>query len=114
MQTAEIPRATWSRTLNEFSKAHQGEPISVDILDAEIGAQPEVQGLPLLGITAEPREGHDAIIIAAEKKSHESITHIVDHPSRVWIERSDGGTDLALQIESPGGKTIVRVGASAG
>jgi hypothetical protein len=109
MRTIEIPRTSWLETLNEFSTAHEGAPVWVDVLGSEIGAQPEVQDLPLIGVVADPRERDGTITVSAAKEGFEHIAHIIKSPRRVWIERTDEGDDIALQIESDeGSKTIVR------
>jgi len=109
MQTIEIPRDSWLKALNEFSTAHEGAPVSVDVLGAEIGAQPEVHDLPLVGVVAEPGERGGTITVSAAKQAFDQVTHVINSPRRVWIERTDEGTDVALQVESDeGSRTIVR------
>ena len=111
MQTIEFPRSAWPKALNDFSASHEGWPISVDVLAADIGAQPEVHDLPLVGVVAEDREGGTIVVSAAKQFDH--ISHIIHAPSRVWVERTDEGADVALQIESADGTTIVRIGTPA-
>ena len=53
MRTTEIPRADWSRVTAEFSAAHDGWLVSLDILSPDIGAQPDITDLPLVGVTFE-------------------------------------------------------------
>ena len=111
MQTVEIPRNAWTTTLDEFSTIHEGWLVSLDVLDPAFGAQPEVDNLPLLGVTA---DGADAITISAGRSAAEHITHTIHAPSRVRIERREDGADLALQIESGDGtKAILRFRVSA-
>ena len=108
MQTVEIRRERWSQALSEFSAIHEGWLISVDVLAPALGAQPEVHDLPLVGVVLEPRNG-GSITIAAARSGVSQITHMVQSPARIWIERTDDGADVALQIESADGtKTIVR------
>ena len=114
MQTVQVPREAWSRTLDDFSAVHDGWLVSVDVLSAEMGAQPEVQGLPLIGVVAEPGGDGGAITISAARPAAGQITHTIHSPTRLWIERSDEGADAAVQIESAdGAKTIVRFRTSA-
>jgi hypothetical protein len=109
MQTVQIPREAWSQTLNDFSAMHEGWLVSVDVLSAEIGAQPEVHDLPLVGVVAEPDGDGGTITISAARQAAGQITHTIHSPTRVWIERTDEGADAAVQIESAdGAKTIVR------
>src|SRR4051812_10410925 len=53
MQTVVIPRADWRAKLDEFSTVHQGWRVSLELLEPSLGAQPEIDDLPLRGVTAE-------------------------------------------------------------
>ena len=108
MQTIEIRSDKWSQALSEFSAIHEGWLVSVDVLAPALGAQPEVHDLPLVGVVVEPRHG-GIVTIAAGRSGVGQMTHMVQSPARIWIERTDNGADVALQIESADGtKTIVR------
>lgn len=114
MQTIEIPRHAWVRQLNEFTIAHEGWLVSLDVLGAELGAQPEIVNLPLLGVSAD-RVNHDGTVAVSVARSQtEHFTHIIEAVTRIYIERVDDGADAALQIESADGtRTILRLRATA-
>ena len=111
MRTTEIPRADWSRVLAEFNAAHDGWLVSLDILSPDIGAQPDITDLPLVGVTFEDiRAG--TVTISAGRSAE--ITHSIQAPNHVWVERTDAGADAALAIESAdGAKTILRLRTAA-
>lgn len=114
MRTVEIPREAWTQTLNEFTVIHEGWLVSVDVLDPALGAQPEINDLPLLGVSAERVDRDGTITISAACSATEHITHTIHSAIRVHIERREDGADLALQIESAEGtKTILRFRAAA-
>lgn len=99
MHTVVIPRADWRATLDEFSTAHQGWRVSLELLEPTLGAQPEIDDLPLRGVTAEVTAADSAITIAAGSKTGQ-ITHTIHTPTRVQLEKNDAGADIALEIES--------------
>ena len=108
MQTVEIPRADWRVKLDEFSVAHQGWRVSLEVLDDDAGAQPEIDDLPLVGVTAEVTADPE-IVISAGTKGPDQVTHVIHKPTRVQLERNDEGADLALEIESSdNAKAIMR------
>ena len=113
MRTPEIPRDDWSRVLAEFSATHDGWLVSLDILSPDIGAQPDIIDLPLVGVTFEDiRAG--TMTISAGRSAVPEITHTIQAPSRIWVERTDAGADAALAIESAdGAKTILRLRTAA-
>jgi hypothetical protein len=107
MQTVEIPAKDWSRVLDEFSAVHAGALISLQLLAPDLGAQPAIRDLPLLGITAEGAPHDSTIAIAAARSDGGGITHIVHSATRVRIERTNDGADVALQIESAEGTVAI-------
>jgi len=100
MRTVVIPRAEWRTKLDEFSAAHEGWRVSLQLLMPELGAQPEIDDLPLSGVAAEVGERDSTITIAARSKGTGQITHTIHRPTRVQLEQSDEGADVALEIES--------------
>jgi hypothetical protein len=109
MQTIEIPPRAWPQALDAFTAAHEGWLISIDVLASDLGAQHEVCDRPLLGIVAEPRVGNGTITISvAGPGGADQTTHTVHAPTRVRVERTDQGADIAMQIESAEETTIVR------
>ena len=105
MYTIEIPRWQWTDRLDEFSRAHQGWPVALDILDESIGAQPEFRLLSLDGATVDA--DRDTISITAAVPSGGFITHTIHAPVHVFIEQTDASTDRALQIESADGTKAI-------
>jgi hypothetical protein len=114
MQTVEIPREEWAHRLNEFTTIHEGWLVSLDVLGPDLGAQPEIVNLPLLGVSAD-RVNHDGTIAVSVARSRsEHFSHLIEAVTRIHIERTDDGADAALQIESADGtKAILRFRATA-
>lgn len=114
MRTVEIPREAWRSALDTFTTMHTGWLVSLEILDPSIGAQPEIDNLPLLGVSTERAETGGAITISAGRPDTPNITHAIHAPSRVHIERREDGADIALQIESADGtRAILRFRVAA-
>lgn len=114
MKTVEIPRDAWVHRLNEFTTIHEGWLVSLDILGAELGVQPEIVNLPLLGVSAD-RVNHDGTVaVSVARSQSEHFTHIIEAVTRIYVERTDDGADAALQIESADGtRAILRFRATA-
>jgi Family of unknown function (DUF5335) len=114
VRTVEIPREAWIRQLNEFTAIHEGWLVSLDVLGPEIGAQPEIVNLPLLGVSAD-RIDHDGVIaVSVMVSAAEHFTHMIHGVTRIYVERADDGADAALEIESADGmRTILRFRVAA-
>ncbi len=108
--TREIPRSQWAGFCDRFSREHSGWLVTIELLEAEIGAQIEARELPLKGITAEMKKaGPDVISLVAGSTPWERVTHTVVEPRRIWLEETREGAHAALEIESfDGAKTLVR------
>ena len=107
MRTVDVPRQDWRRTLDEFSTMHEGWLVSLDLLAPTLGAQPQICDLPLRGITAETDAHASAITIAAARSDGDQLTHVIQSPTHVRIERTDKGADVALEIESADGTAAI-------
>ena len=113
MRTVGIPREAWTTALDEFSRVHRGWLVSLDVLDPTAGAQPEVDNLPLLGVSGGGADD-SAITISAGQSWAEHISHTIHAPTRVQLERREDGADVALQIESAdGAQAILRFRVTA-
>jgi hypothetical protein len=106
MRTTEIPRADWSRVLAEFNATHDGWLVSLDILSPDLGAQPDIIDLPLVGVTFEDLHA-GTLTISAGRSAVPEITHTIQAPNHLWVERTDAGADAALAIESADGATSI-------
>ena len=74
--------------------------MSLEIFGPALGAQPEIDNMPLLGVSAD-RVNHDgAIAISVARSAVDHFTHIVHDVSRIFIEQTHDGTTAALLIES--------------
>lgn len=108
MALTEIPRAAWTAALNDFSRAHEGWLISVEVWTPEIGALPEIHNLPLVGVSADRDETDNAITISAGTSTDDHVSHVIHGAMSVTVEHQSHGEATALHIESAGGvKTSV-------
>jgi hypothetical protein len=107
----EVPRDEWAEYLDGFSRQHEGWPVTVEVVGAEVGAQVEAEALPLQGVTAGLKAGgEDAITVIVGVGLTGRVTHTVSRPAHVRVEQSESGADMTLQIESSDGvATLVRL-----
>lgn len=108
MQSKEIPQQEWEQFFNDFSGKHFGRPVGIEVVGAEIGAQLEESGLTLEGITAEQQKVPGStitIMLGANPSNH--LTHLVERPVQVSLERDDQGEDFALAIKGADGNMAI-------
>src|SRR3954453_20632929 len=114
MQTQEIPSEQWGPFLDNLTRRHEGEPVTIEVEGRDIGVQSAGSNVQLIGITFDPKdsigEEIDVIVASADDQSsnsNEHLMHAVTHPSHIRIARSDDGRDSALQLESKDGPTTL-------
>jgi hypothetical protein len=100
MTTREIKREDWPEFFDGFSRRHEGWLVTIELLDKELGDQIEVEDQPLKGIVAERKRDPKVIEIFTSNAAAESSTHIIDKPTRVWVEETPEGAEMAVEIES--------------
>jgi hypothetical protein len=112
MRILEIPRETWTEQLNAFTIAHEGWLVSLDVFGGEIGAQPEITNLPLLGVSADRVDHDGTIAVSVARSATEHFTHIVRGVARIYFEQADDGATAALLVESVDGtRTVLQLRA---
>jgi uncharacterized protein DUF5335 len=89
MQTREIPRDQWLRTLDEFSKKHQGWIVTVEVFGPTLGDQEEASGLPLVGISADVKDHQSTVEVIVGRGTEAHLTRIINRPKRILFEQPD-------------------------
>jgi hypothetical protein len=101
MITHEIPRDQWREFLDGFSRQHDHWLASLEVIVGDAGKQTEARELPLRGITMD----EEVFIQLGDRDEH--VTHTIQNPMRIRVERTDAGADAALRIESRDEPTTV-------
>jgi hypothetical protein len=96
--TTEIARYEWGSFLDSLTHLHIDEPVSIEVLRADIGAQLQVENLPLDGITAELKQPRATITITAGSTPERHLAHVISDPVSVRLARGSAGEDEALEI----------------
>lgn len=99
-QTREIPRDQWTTFFDSLSRRYRGQPVSIEVLGPDIGAQVEAKQVIFEGITMDRKDVREIISLILHRTPQEHLTDIITMPSHVRFER--GGQEV-LQIESADG-----------
>lgn len=106
MATEHVASGQWASFFQSFSRRHEGWLVKVEILGESIGAQVEVDSLPLSGISVEHDEGNPAVEITVQDKRGAHITHTVSDVRDVWVKTQDGA-DEALELAAVSAVTLI-------
>jgi len=106
--TTEIPREAWDKFFARFSEDHETQFVAVEVMGAEVGAQIEGRSL-LLSSISRADKNHESLALSFDSLDGEHLTHLVNKPTHIWLQRAPNNTDESLEIESADGtKTLVR------
>ena len=97
-ETVTLDRSEWTSTLDLLTKDHEGEQVTIELLDMSFGDQHEVERLPFAYLNYDPKD--DVIIVAVGGKSAKYpvvLRHMIWHPAEVAVADSqDLGTVLRV------------------
>lgn len=106
--TQEIPRARWDEFFSAFTRDHETDLVALEVMGGEIGAQVEGRSLLLSGVSP-AKKNDEALALMFDSVDGERVTHMIDKPIHVWLQRASDSRDEALEIESADGtKTLMR------
>jgi len=103
MATGEIPREQWVKFFDDFSKRHEGWTVTLDVLRSDLGDQKEASNLPLVGISADPKQSGSAIEIMVGGQPDAHVTRIINRPKSIWVKELERPGHEAIEIESEDG-----------
>lgn len=109
VSTKEIPREKWGSFLDDFSRDHEGEMVSVQVYGDGTGTSHVVACGLLFGGAAADFPGNQespVISVMAGADPGDHVEHIVTEPCRLRLE-SNGTGHLALYIGATDGSTTV-------
>lgn len=103
MQSHEVPHDQWVEFFNQFSEAHLGWPVTIEVLSKEAGPERVLANQPLRGISLDPAGTRPCTIdVGAGDTTSSNFTHTVDHPRHIRL--ADQGRDAGtLEIQPADG-----------
>lgn len=82
MALTQLAKSRWQEYFDRVSKALGAKLVEVEVTGLGLGDQVQVEWLPLLGLSYDPKD--DMAVISAE-----GIEHRIAHPSRVHIDQDE-------------------------
>lgn len=102
--TTEISSREWETFLDRFSKRNEGRPVRLEVAVPPGEGEPVLaESEPLLGVQLDPKGSEAPAITVALGGTHAReprLTHIINDPTKVWVEAELDGLALGLEIDS--------------
>ena len=94
MQNLHLERRDWQNILDHISRAESSHKVTIEVDREDLGAQKEVENVPLHGVSYDPKG--DMIAIRAG-----AVEHMIARPERIDVAHA--GTDLiAMEVTDRG------------
>lgn len=111
MEQQLVPAEQWRGFAEDFSRLHEGQQVTIDVVDSQGESQHIAQNLPLMGMAIDSAGTRPSSIeIAVGDTTAGLITHVIDLPMAITLETVQE-RDIALLIEpARGPKTVLLLG----
>jgi hypothetical protein len=110
-QREEIPRATWHDALELMTKEHEGDEVTIELVDEGLGDQEETAKLPLNYLEYDRKD--DVVVVGVGGHSTRFpvvLRHMIRHPQTLWVHPPAPATTRALwAVDGEGVETLVRL-----
>jgi Family of unknown function (DUF5335) len=102
MSTRKLEKTEWKAYFDRMSKALEGKLAEIEVASLALGDQVEVNWLPLIGITYDPKD--DLLEIALEQ-----VDHLIPKPREIAVEEGPAGLASVEVIDADGTTQIVKL-----
>lgn len=107
MATQEIKSTDWKKFCERFQRLHNGQLITIELINLAGYRQPIADRLPLRNIRFEQTKGcSDRMFVVVGQEGTREISHEIIEPIHVKI-REEGEGSKALQIDAESGSTLI-------
>jgi len=104
MGTRKLETASWQVYFDALSKKLHGESAEIEIAALSLGDQIQVEWLPLMGITYDPKSDVLEVLL-------EGLDHLIHKPREIFADEGPDGLHSLLVIDADGLRQIVRLRA---
>ncbi len=105
LESIRIEKDQWLEFANQFTRENEGRPVTVEIVDPELGAQEEAEAVPFVALTYDAKHTGEFIITIGREP--DLVDHQVDEPQEVWVEKDPSGRIMAVAIFSPNDRRTI-------
>jgi hypothetical protein len=105
--TQDIGKDQWRTFLDEFTRENRGAHARLEVLDADVGYQVETENRPFDGISADTKDGEDAVWITLGSGPKDHLTHGIHKVTAIRVRPPVGESGAALELVAQDGTTTL-------
>jgi hypothetical protein len=107
----ERPKGDWRELLDELTKVHAGNEVTIELLDADFGDEYEAEQIPLAYIEYDEHADEASVGVGGRDGRYPVVLrHSIEHPTSILTDSNPPMLPLAVQIVGADGSvTLVSV-----
>jgi hypothetical protein len=106
--TKKIPETSWAMELHRFTNRNAGRITKLEVDSLDFGAQSQVPGCPLRGISYDAHDERVLITLGEKASSEYHLTHTIPKATGIYLLVDTRGRDEALAITQEDTRTLLR------
>lgn len=101
----------WHELLDELTKVHAGDDVTVELLDAEFGDEFEAERMPLAYLEYDEHSDEASVGVGGRDGRYQVVLrHSIEHPTSILTDAKPPMLPLAVQIVgADGSETLITV-----
>src|SRR3989442_15182805 len=96
--TQDISRDQWIKFLDEFTRQNRGAHAQLEVLGADPGRFVEIEDRPFDGISADVKDGEDAVWMLFGSTPEDRLTHGIQSVTAIRVRPPAGRAGAALEV----------------
>lgn len=112
----DIPPQIWPEFFEQFTDDHWGKPITLTILNGQLGSFALLSGTPLHSVVYEPPDSGNTLVVAVSRQAQSrepSFAHAIVYPQTITVITDDDGLILSCKVTDDGqAQTIIELAAN--
>jgi len=105
--TLSLAPARWPEVLDDFTRRNAGRRTRLEVVDPELGAQPQERDYPLLGVIFDPLDKRVEIMLGELGAGEPHLSRSVGDVDALDVLTNGEGQDVALRLHHGAGQTIL-------
>ncbi len=107
--TRDIPKDQWNTFFAQFTRENRGAHARVEVIGLDVGGQVEAEDRPFDGISADVKDGEDAVWIVFGSSTADHVTHGIQKVKAIRVRPPMGDSGAALEVVGDGQTTLLEL-----
>lgn len=108
--TQQLEAEEWVEYFDSLTERTAGALVTIEVMSEELGAQTDVERLPLQTIGYDPKESILEIAVGGRGLRYPVVLrHFISSPQEINVEEEGSGPSALLVSDASGARTLIRL-----